>query len=85
VATLLDRFEEQKMKKTKGKPCTICGEPIVLVPSAAERARKDVTGKPAQYFINLFDQHSECTVKKRSEEAVANMRRYRETGEGMII
>lgn len=36
------------------KNCTICGKPIVLVPSAAERARKDVTGKSAAYYNMAF-------------------------------
>jgi hypothetical protein len=45
--------------------CTICGTPIVLVPSAEERARKDVTGKSAAYYRSLFTTHSECNLIKR--------------------
>jgi hypothetical protein len=65
------------------KTCTICNEPIILVPSAAERARK-FGGRPQDY-ANAFDQHGTCTVRKRSEEARKNARRYAETGEGMIL
>ena len=45
--------------------CTICGKPVVLIPSAAERARKDVTGNSAQYYTNLFPRHATCELKKR--------------------
>lgn len=54
--------------------CTICGKPIVLVPSAAERAAKDVTGKPASYFTSLFTEHSLCAVRKRQADTLALMR-----------
>lgn len=56
--------------------CTICGKPIVLRPSAQERADK-YGGRPADY-TNLFTQHSDCTVAKRSKEAVDLMRRHKE-------
>lgn len=45
--------------------CTICGKPVVLVPSAAERARSDVTGKTAAYYTSLFPTHAACTLAKR--------------------
>ncbi|HEY5793419.1 MAG TPA: hypothetical protein VIU82_00265 [Bosea sp. (in: a-proteobacteria)] len=54
----------------KHRNCTLCGEPIVLVPSAAERARKDVTGKPASYYLALFTAHATCTVAKRERETL---------------
>ena len=44
--------------------CTICGKPVVLVPSAAERAAKDVTGKSAAYYTSLFTEHSACVLAK---------------------
>jgi hypothetical protein len=53
--------------------CTICGKPITLMPSAAERARK-FGGKPSDY-TKLFTEHASCTVEKRSAGAVALMRR----------
>lgn len=43
--------------------CTICGKPIELVPSAAERAEKG-GGKPRDYTI-LFREHAACTIKQR--------------------
>jgi hypothetical protein len=51
------------------KNCTICNKPIVLVPSAAERAAKDLAGKSASYYTSLFTTHSECAVAQRSEQA----------------
>lgn len=44
--------------------CTICGKPIYLNPSASERARKDTSGKSAQYYENLFTTHSDCQIKQ---------------------
>lgn len=57
--------------------CNICGKPIVLVPSAAERARKyqSYDGHPASYYTSLFTSHSECFVAKRSAESVELMRK----------
>lgn len=49
--------------------CTVCGKPVVLVPSAAERARSDVTGKTAAYYTSLFPTHAACTLSKRHEQA----------------
>lgn len=59
--------------------CTICNQPITLVPSAAARAAKDVTGKTAAYYTRLFTQHAACTIAKRSAEAIENMRKSCET------
>jgi len=58
--------------------CTLCGRPIVLVPSAAERAAKDVTGKSAAYYTSLFRQHSGCLLAKRAEDTTALMKRIGE-------
>lgn len=58
--------------------CTICGKPIVLVPSAAERAAKDVTGKSAAYYTSLFRQHSGGLLAKRAEDTTALMKRIGE-------
>ena len=59
--------------------CNICGKPVVLVPSAAERARK--SDKPASYYTGLFPTHASCAVKKRTEEAKELMRKINnETG-----
>lgn len=53
--------------------CTICGKKIVLVPSAQERARK-FGGEPSDY-VKMFTTHSDCAVKKRSQESTDLMRR----------
>ena len=47
------------------KNCTICGKPIHLSPSAAERAAKDVTGKSAAYYTGLFTTHAHCAVLRQ--------------------
>lgn len=57
--------------------CTICGKPIVLVPSAAERAAKDVTGKSAAFYTGLFTEHSQCVLRKRLAGDRALMRQLR--------
>lgn len=56
--------------------CAICSKPIVLVPSAKERAAK-YGGSPSDY-TKLFTTHSECFVAKREREAVELMRRIRD-------
>lgn len=45
--------------------CTYCNKPIILVPSAQERARKG-GGKPSDY-TKLFTMHADCQVKSRNE------------------
>lgn len=58
--------------------CSICGKPIVLSPSAAERAAKDVTGKSADYYRKLFTTHSACALAKRRADTKALMAKLRE-------
>lgn len=55
--------------------CTICNNPIVLVPSAAERAKRH-GGKPSDY-TKLFTTHAKCAVEKREAETVELMRRMK--------
>lgn len=55
--------------------CTICGKPVVLNPSAAKRARRDVTGRDATFYTSLFTSHSDCAVQQRETETLALMRR----------
>jgi hypothetical protein len=52
--------------------CTICNKPIVLSPSAEERARK--FGGSAADYRALFTSHADCFIAKRSAESVALMR-----------
>lgn len=54
--------------------CTICSKPITLVPSAKERAAKDVTGKSAAYYTKLFTEHAQCVIDKRERETLELMR-----------
>lgn len=56
--------------------CTLCGKPIQLVPSAAERAAKDLSGKPASYYTNLFREHTECLLNKRAQDTQELMRKF---------
>ena len=58
--------------------CSICNKNIVLVPSAAERARK-YGGKPRDY-TKLFTEHSECLVQKREQDTIALMLRINKGG-----
>ena len=56
--------------------CTICHRPIILVPSAEERAKKDVTGKSAAHYRSLFTTHSECELAKRRADTDDLMRKH---------
>lgn len=56
--------------------CTICHKPIVLVPSATERAAK--TGQPASYYLGLFTEHADCTIHKRNQDTLELMRSMKE-------
>lgn len=57
--------------------CSICHKPVVLNPSAAERAQKH-GDHPASYYTALFTEHADCTLRKRSEDTQALMRRIKE-------
>lgn len=58
--------------------CKHCHKEIILIPSAAERARKDVTGKTAAEYTAIFDYHSECTLELRRTSTSEMMRYHRE-------
>jgi hypothetical protein len=45
--------------------CITCHKPIVLVPSASERAKK-FGGKPEDY-TRLFTEHSACLIERRAK------------------
>lgn len=53
------------MGKRNNNICTLCGKPIVLVPSARERAKK--YGGTAEYYRNLFTAHSHCEIEARTK------------------
>lgn len=56
--------------------CTICGKPITLVPSAAERATK--YGSTPAFYTGLFTEHSECALRKRADGVSAFLAARRE-------
>lgn len=41
--------------------CKKCNKPIILVPSATERAKK--FGETPKFYLDLFQVCTECTVK----------------------
>lgn len=55
--------------------CTICGQNIILVPSAKERAEK-YGGNPSDY-TRLFTVHAQCSIDKRDKETFDLMRNKR--------
>lgn len=57
--------------------CTLCKRPIVLMPSAAQRAAKDVTRPSASYYTGMFTEHAACTLEKRRLDTLALMTRLR--------
>lgn len=57
--------------------CTICNKEIVLVPSAAERAKK--YGGTPSYYTSLFTEHADCAIKKRETETLDLVRRINQT------
>ena len=67
------------MTQAKAHTCTLCGQPITLVPSAEERSRK--TGQPADFFRRLFTEHSACALAKRNQDTLDLIRRVRRTQE----
>jgi hypothetical protein len=56
--------------------CTICGKPVVLVPSAEERARK--FGNSPKYYRSLFTTHAECALVKQATETHVLLKRMRQ-------
>jgi hypothetical protein len=64
--------------------CTICNKPVVLIPSASERARK--FGGTAESYTRLFTEHAECLIAKRNRETSELIaRRNMETFESQIV
>jgi hypothetical protein len=56
--------------------CNICNKPILLYPSANERAKK-YGGKPSDY-TKLFTTHSECLIQKRKDDTIKLIRKQNE-------
>lgn len=53
--------------------CTLCGKPVVLVPSAKKRAEK-AGGQPEDY-TRLFTVHANCQIAKRNADTLTLMRK----------
>lgn len=53
--------------------CSICNKPIVLVPSAKQRAEK-FGGKSSDYS-KLFTTHADCAIQKRNQETIELIRK----------
>ena len=45
--------------------CIHCGKPIVLTPTAQERARK--YGNTPAYYTSLFTEHAQCAIDSRAQ------------------
>jgi hypothetical protein len=56
--------------------CTHCHKEIVLVPSAAERAKK-YGDHPASYYTALFPMHADCQLELRAQSVTELIRRNR--------
>ena len=75
MKTILDELTNYRDILSE-RNCNLCGKPILLIPSAAERARKH-GGTPSDY-INTFPNHAKCELanrKKLSSEAAAARRK----------
>jgi hypothetical protein len=59
--------------------CTICNKPVILVPSAQERAAK-FGGTPGDY-IGLFMTHSRCALEQRHADTLALIRERARTSQ----
>lgn len=53
--------------------CTICKKPVVLAPSAQERA--DKYGGTPESYTRLFPTHADCALAKRAADTSALMQR----------
>jgi hypothetical protein len=54
--------------------CKYCGEPVVLMPSAEQRARR-YNDHPAAYYTALFPDHVSCVIKNNTDEVHKLMNR----------
>lgn len=63
--------------------CTLCHLPVVLHPTAAQRAASDVTGRTAREYTLLFPRHAECELKKRAADTAELKKREQDTAELM--
>lgn len=55
--------------------CSVCGKPVILSPTAAERSQR--FGQPPSYFTNIFTTHSTCMLMQREADVINLMRRLK--------
>lgn len=55
--------------------CNICNKPVVLVPSARERAAKSRDGMTAADYTKLFPRHAACELAQREDQTAELCRR----------
>lgn len=53
--------------------CTYCNKPVVLSPSAEQRAKK--CGGTAEFYRSLFPNHPQCSIAAREAGTLELMRR----------
>lgn len=63
--------------------CTVCKRPVVLVPSARERAAR--YGGTAADYVRLFPVHAECTLRVRAAETADLCARIRSAPPPYVI
>ena len=52
--------------------CTYCNKPVILTPSAEERAAR--SNQTAAYYESLFTSHSDCFIRARNEATLQLIR-----------
>jgi hypothetical protein len=56
--------------------CSHCGKPIILTPSATERAKR--YGGKASDYAGLFRAHADCLIKSRRAQTSELIKRLQE-------
>ena len=60
--------------------CTLCNKPVVLHPTAAQRAER-YGGTPRDYII-LFPRHADCELKARERATQELVKRLCDSDQG---
>jgi hypothetical protein len=56
--------------------CRSCGEEVILMPSAAVRARH--YGHTPEFYTSLFPKHAACILRERTESITRLLEQRRE-------
>lgn len=62
--------------------CNVCNKPIVLFPSAEDRAKK--YGGTAAEYVAMFKTHAACAIAKRTADTYDLMQRINEDKQKVI-